>query len=223
MPPAAIKALIIRDIRLVWRRRGDTAQPALFALLVVILFALALGDQTQLLPKIAATVLWMAALLAGLLSLDSLFRSDAEDGSLEQWVLAPIALPFLILTRTLIHWATTSLPILIVTPLLSQLLHLPNDQLPILLTSLMLGTPILSLIGAVVAALTINMRRAGILIALLVLPLYTPVLIFGSGSVSAASQGLDPTGGLLLLGAGLIIALVLTPLTAAAAIHISLS
>ena len=219
----AARALMARDLRLLWRRRGDALQPALFALLVVVLFALALGAEAQALARVASAVLWLAVLLAGLLALDTLFRGDAEDGSLEQWMLAPVPLAWLVLVRTFMHWATTALPLLIATPLLAELLHLPRAQLPVLLASLALGTPLLSLLGAVVAALTVGMRRSGILVALLALPLYVPVLVFGAGSVVAAAQGLDPIGALLLLGAGLVLALVLAPLAAAAAIRIALA
>jgi heme exporter protein B len=219
---SAAKALMIRDLRLIWRRRGDALQPALFALLVVVLFALALGGEARELAKVAAAVLWLAELLAGLLALDTLFRGDADDGSLEQWLLAPVPLAWLVLVRTSMHWATTALPLLVATPFLAELLHLPHEQLPVLLASLALGTPLLSLLGAVVAALTVGMRRSGILIALLALPLYVPILVFGAGSVAAAGQGLDPVGALLLLGAGLVLALVLAPLAAAAAIRIAL-
>lgn len=217
------KALMLRDLRLLWRRRGDALQPALFALLVVVLFALALGGEAETLSRVAAAVLWVAVLLAGLLSLDSLFRSDAEDGSLEQWMLAPVPLGWLVAVRTFTHWATTALPLLLATPLLAELMHLPHQQLPVLMASLALGTPLLSLLGAVVAALTVGMRRSGILVALLALPLYVPVLVFGAGSVAASAQGLDPVGALLLLGAGLVVALVLAPWAAAAAIRIALN
>ncbi|KIQ96631.1 ABC transporter involved in cytochrome c biogenesis, CcmB subunit [Lysobacter sp. A03] len=165
----------------------------------------------------------MAVLLAGLLSLDTLFRGDAEDGSLEQWMLAPVPLGWLVGVRTFMHWATTALPLLVATPFLAELMHLPRAQLPVLMAALALGTPLLSLLGAVVAALTVGMRRSGILVALLALPLYVPVLVFGAGSVAAAAQGLDPVGPLLLLGAGLAVALVLAPLVAAAAIRIALN
>lgn len=216
------RALMVRDLRLLWRRRGDAFQPALFALLVVVLFALALGGEPLALGKVASAVLWVAVLLAGLLSLDTLFRGDAEDGSLEQWILAPVPLAWLVAVRVFSHWVTTALPLIIATPLLGELLHLPHAQLPVLLASLALGTPLLSLLGAVVAALTVGMRRSGILVALLALPLYVPVLVFGAGSVAASTQGLDATGALLLLGAGLVVSLVLAPLAAAAAIRIAL-
>jgi heme exporter protein B len=221
--PAAARALLMRDLRLLWRRRGDALQPALFALLVVVLFALALGGEREALAPVAAPVLWVAVLLAGLLSLDTLFRGDAEDGSLEQWMLAPVPLAWLVGVRTFMHWATTALPLLVATPLLGELLHLPRSELPVLLAALALGTPLLSLLGAVVAALTVGMRRSGILVALLALPLYVPVLVFGAGSVAAAGQGMDPVGALLMLAAGLVLALVLAPLAAAAAIRISLA
>ena len=218
---AAARALVLRDLRLLWRRRGDALQPALFALLVVVLFALGMGTDKAQLARAAGAVLWLAALLAGLLSLDTLFRGDAEDGSLEQWMLSPVPLAWLVLVRTAMHWATTALPLLLAAPLLGELLYLPRAQLPVLVASLALGTPLLSLLGAVVAALTVGMRRSGILLALLALPLYVPVLVLGAGSVAAASQGLDPAGAMLLLGAGLALALVLAPLAAAAAIRIS--
>lgn len=219
---AAARALLLRDLRLLWRRRGDAFQPAIFALLVVVLFALGLGDEKTLLSKVAPAVLWLAVLLSGLLSLDTLFRSDAEDGSLDQWLLAPVPLSWLVAVRVFGHWLTTALPVLLVVPLLAELLHLPHAQWPVLLTSLLLGTPLLSLIGATVAALTVGMRRAGILLALLALPLYVPVLVFGAGAVVADAQGLDGWGAVLMLGAGLTAACVLAPLAAAAALRIAL-
>src|SRR5690606_30746215 len=168
-------ALLRRDLRLVWRRRGDALQPALFALLVVVMFALAMGGGRELLrDHVAPYAVWVAVLLAGLLSLDSLFRGDAEDGSLEQWVLAPVPLAWLVAVRTFGHWLTTIVPLLLVVPVLGEFLYLPRAQLPMLMLTLLLGTPILSLLGAVVAALTVGLKRSGILVALLALPLYVP-------------------------------------------------
>ena len=219
----AFAAVCLRDLRLVWRRRGDALQPAMFALLVISLFPFALGPQPGVLAQIAPGVIWVAVLLAGLLSLDSLFRSDLEDGSLEQFLLAPHPLSVLIFAKVLVHWATTALPLLLVIPLLAQLLYLPDALLAPLLGSLLLGTPILSLIGAVMVALTVGMRRSGMLLALLALPLYVPVLIFGAGSVVAAAEGLAYGGAWLLLGAALVLSLVLAPLAAATALRIALT
>ena len=219
---SAAAAMVRRDLRLLLGRRGDALQPALFAVLVVVLFALALGNERELLSRAAPGVIWVAALLSGLLALDSLFRGDAEDGSLEQWRLAPVPLPWLVLVRTLMHWATTALPLLLAAPLLAELLYLPRTLWPMLLGSLALGTPLLSLLGAIVAALTVGMRRAGVLLALLALPLYVPVLVFGAGGLAAAARGHDASGALLLLGAGLVLGLVLAPLTAAVAIRVAI-
>ena len=221
-PYGACRALLTRDLRLLWRRRGDAINPVLFALLVVSLFPFALGPQPEILARIAPGVIWVAMLLAGLLSLDTLFRGDLDDGSLEQLMLAPHPLSMLVACKIAVHWLSTALPLMLATPLLSALLYLPPQQLPVLLASLALGTPLLSLIGAVVVALTVGMRRSGMLLALLALPLYVPVLIFGAGSVMAAAQGLPYAGALLLLGAGLVLALVLAPLATAAALRIAM-
>ncbi|MBS7457552.1 heme exporter protein CcmB [Coralloluteibacterium stylophorae] len=216
-------ALLRRDLRLVWRRRGDALQPLLFAVLVIALFPLAVGaDPAQLVP-IAPAVLWVAALLAGLSSLDALYRGDADDGSLEQLMLAPVPLAWLVAVRVFAHWLTTAVPLLLAMPLLAQMMQLPGNLLGPLMVSLALGTPLLSLVGSVVAALTVGMRRSGMILALLALPLYVPILVFGAGSVIAAAQGLDWTGGLLLLAAGLVLGLLLAPLAAATAIRIALS
>lgn len=220
--PSTAAALIRRDLRLLWRRRGDALQPALFALLVVVLFALAVGGGDADLARHGAAVLWLAVLLSGLLALDGLFRGDAEDGSLEQWLLAPVPLAWLVLVRTGVHWLATTGPLLVALPVLAELLHLPREQLGVLAASLLVGTPLLSLLGAVVAALTVGMKRSGILAGLLALPLYVPVLVFGAGSVAQAADGLDPSGALLLLAAGLVVAVVLAPLAAAAALRIAL-
>lgn len=220
---AAARALLLRDLRLLWRRRGDALQPALFALLVVVLFALGLGGDNRALARVAPAILWLAVLLSGMLALDTLFRSDAEDGSLDQWLLAPVPLAWLVAVRVFGHWLTTAVPVLLAVPLLAEFMQLPRAQLPVLMMSLLLGTPLLSLLGAVVAALTVGMRRAGILLALLALPLYVPVLVFGAGSVVAHAQGLDASGALLMLGAGFAAAVVLAPVTAAAALRIALS
>ena len=217
------RAQLERDLRLVWRRRGDALQPLLFALMVIALFPLSLGSESPMLARIAPGVLWVAILLAGLLTLDSLFRSDLEDGSLEQLLLSPVPLAWLVAMRVLVHWAVSALPLVLLTPLLAQLLQLPDALLPPLMLSLALGTPLLSLVGAVVAALTVGIRRSGMLLAVLALPLFLPVLVFGAGAVVAAGQGLPWIGAIYLLAAGLAACLVLAPLAAATALRIALT
>ena len=214
-------AQLRRDLALVWARRGDALQPLLFALMTASLFPLALGAEPGKLAPLAAGVLWVCVLLSGLLGLDTLFRSDTEDGGLEQMLLSPAPLALLVAVRVLVHWLTTALPLLLVAPLLASMLQLPMAQLPVLMASLALGTPLLSLIGAVVAALTVGVRRSGILLPLLALPLYVPVLVFGAGSVAAAAEGYDAFGALLLLAGALAFGLVLAPLAAAAALRIA--
>jgi heme exporter protein B len=220
---AACAALLRRDFALVWRRRGDALNPLLFAVIVVALFPFALGPEADMLARIAAGTIFVAVLLAGLLSLDNLFRSDLEDGSLEQLVLSPHPLALLLACKIAVHWATTALPLIAVAPLLAQLLHLPDPFLPVLLAALAMATPLLSLIGAVCVALTIGMRRSGMLLTLLVLPLIVPVLIFGAGACNAAQLNLPFDAPLLWLGASLVLALVLAPLASAAALKISLT
>ncbi len=217
------RAQLERDLRMVWRRRGDAMQPVLFALMVVTLFPLALGADGPMLARIAPGVLWVAVLLSGLLNLDALFRGDLEDGSLEQMMLSTTPLAWLVSLRILVHWCVSALPVLLLTPLLGEMLHLPRPLLGPLMISLALGTPLLSLLGAVVAALTVGIRRSGMLLAVLALPLFVPVLVFGAGAVVAASQGLPWVGALYLLAAGLALSLVLAPLAAAAALRIALS
>lgn len=220
---AACIALLRRDFVLTWRRRGDALNPLLFAIIVVSLFPFALGPEADTLARIAAGTIFVAVLLAMLLSLDALFRSDLEDGSLEQLVLSPHPLALLIAGKVLVHWLTTALPLIAVAPLLAQLLHLPANVLPVLLTALALATPLLSLIGAVCVALTVGMRRSGMLLTLLVLPLIVPALIFGAGACNAAQAGFAFAAPLLWLGAWLALAMVLAPLAAAAALKISLT
>ncbi len=220
---AACVAVLGRDLALVWRRRGDALNPLLFAIIVVALFPFAIGPEQATLERIAAGAIFVALLLAMLLSLDALFRSDLEDGSLEQLVLSPHPLSLLLACKVAAHWLTTALPLLLIAPLAAQLLHLPAPVLPVLLGALALATPLLSLIGAVCVALTMGMRRSGMLLTLLVLPLIVPVRSFGAGACNAAQAGLPYATPLLLLGAWLALTLVLAPLAAAAALKISLT
>lgn len=214
-------AQLRRDLALVWARRGDALQPVLFALLAASLFPLALGAEPGKLAPLAAGIVWVCVLLAGVLGLDTLYRSDAEDGSLEQMLLSPAPLALVVAARVLVHWLTTALPVILVAPLLAEMLQLERPLLPVLMLSLLLGTPLLSLVGAVVAALTVGLRRSGMLLPLLVMPLYVPILVFGAGSVAAAAQGLAYDGALVLLAGGGVLAAVLAPLAAAAALRIA--
>lgn len=220
---SALRALLRRDLVLVWRRRGDALQPVMFAVLTITMFPLALGADPVLLARIAAGVIWVAVVLAGLLSLDTLFRSDLDDGSLEQLLLSPQPLALLMFAKVLVHWLTTALPVLIAVPLFAAMMQLDGKVFAVLVWSLLLGTPLLSLIGAVIVALTVGMKRSGMLLALLALPMYVPVLIFGAGSVMVAAQGLPYIGALMVLAAALALALVLAPLAAAAALRVALS
>ncbi|MBN8482426.1 MAG: heme exporter protein CcmB [Xanthomonadales bacterium] len=220
---SACFALLRRDLLLSWRRRGDALNPVLFALIVVTLFPLALGPEPNQLARIAAGVILVAVLIAGLLALDTLFRGDYEDGTLEQLVLSPHPLPLLLASKILVHWLITAVPLVLAAPLLAAMLYLPADVLPVLIAALALATPLLSLLGAVCVALTVGMRRSGMLLALLVLPLYVPVLIFAAGACDAAQAGLPFVAPLLWLGAALALALVLAPLACAAALRISIT
>jgi heme exporter protein B len=215
-------AVIRRDLALVWRRRGEMVNPLLFALMVIALFPLALGPEPGQLARIAAGIVLVALLLANLLALDSLFRSDYEDGSLEQLVLAPHPLALLVGCRIGVHWLTTALPLIVITPLLGEMLHLAAGLRAVLMVAVLLATPLMSLAGAVCVALTIGMRRSGMLLALVALPLYVPVLIFAAGACNAAASGVAFLAPLLWLAAGLVLAVVLAPLACAVALKISL-
>jgi heme exporter protein B len=216
-------ALLRRDTALMWQKRADATQPLLFAVMVCVMFPLAMGSEPARLAQTAAAVIWVANLLASLLVLDNLYRSDFEDGSLEQLLLAPVPLPLVIGSKILVHWLTTALPVLLITPLLAQMLFLPAPQLPVLMLSLFVGSMLMSLIGAMVAALTLGIRRSGMLLALMALPMYVPVLVFGAGSVWSAGQGLPWLGAIWLMCAGLAMLLVLAPWVAATALRIAMS
>jgi heme exporter protein B len=217
---SAALALLRRDLLLLWRQRGDALNPLLFALMVATLFPLALGPEANMLSRVAGGIVWVTVVLANLLTLDALFRGDAEDGSLDQLAVSGQPLSLLAGARILAHWLGTGLPLTLVAPLLAYMLGIDRVALPALVAALALGTPLLSMVGACCAALTVAMRRSGILLALLVLPLTVPVLIFGAGAVEAAATGGDPSAALLFLAAGLALALPLAPLGCAAAIRI---
>ena len=191
----------------------------MFVVLAVVLFPFGVGPEANILARIAAGVIWVAALLASMLSLERLFQSDYEDGSLELLSLSPIALEVVVLAKITAHWLTTGLPLIVAAPLLAVLLNMDTEGFPMLILALVLGTPSLSLIGAVGAALILGSRRGGVLLALLILPLYIPVLIFGVSAVDAVIGGFEAKAQLLILGAFLMAALPLCPWAAAAGLR----
>ncbi len=216
---SAFTALLTRDLRLAFRQGGDVANVVAFFALAVILFPFGVGPDPDLLARISAGVLWVTALLAALLSLERLFEADYHDGSLEALSLMPVPLEIQVLAKCAAHWLTTGLPLTIVAPVLALVLHFDVAGYPALIAALLLGTPVLSLIGAIGAALTLGARRAGVLLSLLVLPLYIPVLIFGVAASEAAALGLESRPHLLLLAALLATSLALAPWAAAAALR----
>ena len=219
----AFMGVLRRDLKLGVARPGELMTPLVFFLIVISLFPLGVGPGQETLREIAPGVIWVAALLATLLSTERLFRSDFDDGSLEQILLTPHPLPILVLAKVLAHWLLTGLPLLLVSPLLGVLLFLPAEALLALPLTLLLGTPVLSLVGAIGVALTVGLRRGGVLLTLLILPLYIPALIFGTAAIAAASTGLPYSGQLALLGAMLALSLTLSPFATAAALRISAS
>jgi heme exporter protein B len=219
----AFALLLKRDLVLAIRHRAEMANPLLFFILVTSLFPLGIGADPGLLRAVGPGIIWVAALLAALLSLDGIFRSDFDDGTLEKFLLSSHPVSVLVLAKILAHWLITGLPLLVVAPLLGVLLDLPADGTRVLLLTLALGTPVLSLIGAVGVALTVGLRKGGMILSLLVLPLYIPLLIFAANAVDTAAAGLPVTAHLLLISALLVLALSLAPLATAAALRISLS
>lgn len=213
--------VVRRDLMLAMRSRSDLFTALFFFVIVVSLFPLAIGPELETLRQIAPGVVWVAALLASMLVLERLFAADHADGSLEQMLLSPQPVSLLVLGKVLAHWLVTGVPLVIVAPLLGLQYDLDSEALGVLLLSLLLGTPSLSLIGAIGAGLTLGLRNGGVLVSLLVLPLYIPVLIFGAGAVEASASGLGAQSHLYLLGAILVMALLLAPLAAAAALRVS--
>jgi len=213
--------LLRRDLTIGFRQRGDMVNPIVFFLIVVTMMPLGISPSAQTLSMLAPGLLWVIALLASLLSLDGLFRTDYEDGSLEQLIASPQPLYFLVLAKVLAHWLTIGLPLTIVAPLLGVLLSLPAQGYVPLWLSLFLGTGILSLIGAIGAALTVSLRKGGLLLSLIIMPLYVPVLIFGASAVRSAVEGLAIGGMLAILGAFLSAAIVLAPLAISGALKMS--
>jgi len=210
-----------RDLLLAMRRKSDITSTLFFFVVVVSLFPLAIGPELETLRVIAPGIVWVAALLASMLALDHMFSVDFMDGSLEQMLLTPQPLSILVIAKITAHWLITGLPLVLIAPVLGVQYDLSTQAIGVLLITLLVGTPALSLIGAIGAALTLGLRGGGVLVSLLVLPLTIPVLIFGAGAVEANVSGLGAEGHLSMLAAILVVSLLLAPMATAAALRIS--
>lgn len=214
-------SVLRRELKIAFRKGAEIVNPLWFFLIVITLFPLGIGPEPQLLARIAPGIVWVAALLASLLSLERLFRDDFHDGSLEQLLLLPSPLALTVLGKVCAHWVVTGLPLLILSPLVALLLSLDSNTAIAMALTLLLGTPTLSFIGAIGVALTVGLRKGGVLLSLLVLPLYIPVLIFATAAIDAASMALPIDGYLAILGAMLAGSVTLTPFATAAALRVS--
>jgi heme exporter protein B len=221
-PESGVWITLVRDTKLAIRSKGELAQALAFFIIVVSLFPLAIGPESAILKRIAAGVVWVCALLAVMLTLPRLFQSDYMDGTLEQLALSPYPLPLLCAGKMVAHWLSTGVPLALVAPLLGLQFGLDASELLVMVAGLLIGTPVLTMLGAIGAALVLGVRGGSILMALLVLPLYIPVVIFGAGAVEASIAGIDAMANLSLLAAMLLFGLVTTPFAAAAAVKISL-
>lgn len=217
-----LRWVVWRDLILAWRRRADVLSTVFFFVIVVSLFPLGIGPETQLLRSIAPGVVWVAALLASMLSLGRMFANDYQDGTLEQMLLTPQPLYLVVFGKIVAHWIVAEIPLVLMAPLLGLQFGLANETLLILFLTLMLGTPVLSLIGSIGAALTLGLRGSSVLISILVLPLYIPALIFGAGAVEASIMGTSPQSHIYLLSAVAVLSLIFAPWATSAALRISL-
>lgn len=214
-------ALLSRELLIAYRRLAEVFNPLWFFVLVITLFPLSVGPDPKILQRIAPGIIWVAALLSALLSLERLFRDDFIDGSLEQLMLTPLPLPLIVVTKIIAHWILTGLPLLLISPLLAVLLSLNVATWSAVALTLLVGTPALSFIGAIGVGLTVGLRKGGVLMSLLVLPLFVPVLIFATSAVDAAAMGMAYSGQLAILTAILVLAVVLAPFAISAALRIS--
>ncbi|WP_206355541.1 heme exporter protein CcmB [Vibrio maerlii] len=220
---ASMGTIIRRELLIAFRRQADIFNPLWFFIIVITLFPLSIGPEPNLLARIAAGIVWVAALLSALLSLERLFKDDFQDGALEQAMLMPIPLPVFTIAKVIAHWLLTGLPLIVISPLLAVLLSLDfNTWLAVVLT-LLVGTPTLSFIGAIGVALTVGLQKGGVLLSLLVLPLYIPILIFATSAIDAAGLGMAYNGQLAVLGAMLMGAVTLTPFAISAALRVSVN
>ncbi|GMQ47184.1 heme exporter protein CcmB [Vibrio sp. 10N] len=215
--------IIRRELLIAFRRQADIFNPLWFFIIVITLFPLSIGPEPNLLARISAGIVWVAALLSALLSLERLFKDDFQDGSLEQMMLMPIPLQLVVMAKIIAHWLLTGLPLIIISPLLAILLSLDSNTWIAVVLTLLVGTPTLSFIGAIGVALTVGLQKGGVLLSLLVLPLYIPILIFATSAIDAASLGVAYNGQLALLAAMLVGAMTLTPFAISAALRVSVN
>ncbi|EOU2462287.1 heme exporter protein CcmB [Vibrio navarrensis] len=220
---SAMTTIIRRELLIAFRRQADVLNPLWFFIIVITLFPLSIGPEPNLLARIAAGIVWVAALLSALLSLERLFRDDFQDGSLEQMMLMPIPLQLVVISKVISHWVLTGLPLILISPVLAIILSLDfNTWLAVVLT-LLVGTPTLSFIGAIGVGLTVGLQKGGVLLSLLILPLYIPILIFATSAIDAAALGMGYSGQLAILGAMLVGATTLTPFAISAALRVSIN
>ncbi|MCL1079918.1 heme exporter protein CcmB [Parashewanella spongiae] len=217
----AFLTILKRDISIAIRHRGDIFNPLLFFVMVITLFPLGVGPEPNVLARIAPGIIWVAALLSAMLSLERLFKADYNDGTLEQMLLSPQPLTVLVLAKILAHWLLTGIPLVLISPLLALLLNFESSAYIALIITLALGTPVLSLLGAIGVALTVGLNKGGVLLSLLILPLYIPVLIFATGAIDAAGMNLPYGGQLAIISAMLIGSLIMAPFAVGAALKVS--
>jgi len=210
-----------RDLKVAIHNKGDILNPIIFLIIVITLFPLGIGPETNLLTRIAPGIIWVAALLSALLSLERLFKNDYIDGSLEQMLLSPQPLFIMVLAKVTAHWLLTGLPIIIIAPLLALMLHMESLAYPALMLTLAIGTPVLSLIGAIGVALTVGLKKGGVLLSLLILPLYIPLLIFSTAAIEAAALNMPYDGHIAIISALLVGAITLSPFAISAALRVS--
>ena len=215
--------VIRRELMTAFRRKADILNPLWFFIIVITLFPLGIGPEPNLLLRIAPGVIWVAALLSALLSMERLFRDDFLDGSLEQLMLTTTPLGLIVTAKVIAHWLLTGLPLLIISPLIAVLLSLDVNTFTATFITLLLGTPVLSFVGAIGVALTVGLRKGGVLLSLLILPLFIPVLIFATSAIDAASFGIDYSGQVAILAAMLAASITFSPFAIAAALRVSLS
>ncbi len=220
---SAFKATLQRDLLIAYKRKNDVVNPFMFFLIVASLFPIGISPEPERLSLIAAGVLWISALLAALLAMDNLYRADYEDGSLEQLLLSPHPLFFMVLAKNIAHWLVSGLPVVLVSPLIAYMLSLPDGSYHVLFLSLLLGTPVFSLLGSIGVALTVGLGSRGLILAMITLPMSVPVLIAGTLAVQQTQNGASLLGFLAIMGAMLLFALTLAPLASAAALRISVS